>query len=87
MAERQSWADEDSHRAWLGSPQSERQARYVLIAGAGQEAQSVDSLTELSSNLEAPVTVLDLKSLGVKLSRHLSERPSSVTIIRAGKSA
>ncbi len=84
LDEPSSWSDEGSYRAWLDGPVSQRKSRYVLLSGSSPEAQLVDTLTELSSIIEPIVTVLDLKSLGQKLSLHLAERPSSASVIGSG---
>lgn len=81
-----SWTDDASYRAWKDGPSTERKYRFVLLAGSSPEAQQIDNLTEITSVLTPVVTVLDLKSLGRKLSCHLAERPSSAISIGSGGS-
>ena len=85
LMEPTSWVDEDTHRAWIRSPSSRCGARYVLIAGQAAEAQSEETLIEALSSLGSVVTVLDLKSLGLKLSSHLAMRPSFASYKSAGE--
>lgn len=85
LDERCSWTDDASYQAWLDGPSIERKSRYLLFAGSSPQAQGVDDLTEFTSVFSPVVTVLDLKSLGQKLSRHLAERPSSALIVGSGE--
>ena len=81
LMEPKSWLDGDSHQAWLATLASKCGARYVVITGRAIEAQSVDTFTDVLLHTASVVTVLDLKSLGMRLSSHLAKRPSSASNI------
>lgn len=73
----EAWADDKAHAAWLASKGSKKQAaNLILFEGPEKKARGLSDLAELHQLRWSTVSVVDLKSLGSKLAKHLAERPS-----------